>query len=126
VVDVLSCLHWRDQITNSLVLGDHVVLGRRQSARLSCTGGCPEDKNTLFEEALADRFSQVLPEASAVDGLVPLTVMVRTIFFRSGECGVVLDRFRTLYPWVVLNGIKDFVDGESRRSEVLFHLEALE
>ena len=92
MVDVLSCFHWRDQITNSLVLGDHVALGRRQSARLSCTGGCPEDKNTLFEEALADRFSQVLPEASAVDGQVPLTVMVRTIFFRSEECGIFSER----------------------------------
>ena len=40
---------------------------------------------------LADKFFKVLSETSVVDGLVPFTVMVRTIFFRSGECGVVLD-----------------------------------
>ena len=52
--------------------------------------------------------------------------MIRTIFIRFGECRVVLDRLRVLYPRLVLNGIADFVDGEPQLSEVLFHLEGLE
>jgi len=55
-----------------------------------------------------------------------LTVMVRTIFFLFEKCGVVLDWLQTLYPRLVFNGVEDFVDGESQRSEVLFHLEGLE
>ena len=60
-----------------------------------------------------------------MNGLVPLTVIVRTIFFRSGECGVILDRLRAVYPPLVLDGIVDFVDRESQQSELLFHLEGL-
>jgi len=84
---------------------------------LPCIGCCPGVKDMLFEEALTDKFFQILLEASAVDSLV--SVMVRTAFFHFGECGVVLDRLRMLYPRLVLDGIEDFV-------EVLFHLESLE
>jgi len=79
--------------------------------RLPRIGGCPQGKNVLFEEALADKFFQVLPEASAVDGLVSRTVMVRTIFFRFGECEVVLDWLRVLSLRLVLDGVEDFIDG---------------
>jgi len=42
---------------NSVVLGDHMLwMGRRQSTRLSCIGGCPESKDVLFKEALMDKF----------------------------------------------------------------------
>ena len=75
---------------------------------------------------MADKFFHVLLKASAVDGPVSLTVMVRTIFFLFEKCGVVLDWLQTLYPRLVFNGVEDFVDGESQRSEVLFHLEGLE
>jgi len=51
--------------------------------------------------------------------------MVRTIFFCSRECRVVLDRLRALYPRLILDGIEDFVNREPQRSEVLFHLEGL-
>ena len=53
------------------------------------------------------------------------TVMVRTIFFYSGEYGVVLDWPRVLYPRLIFDGIEDFIDREPQRSEVLFHLEGL-
>ena len=83
----------------------------------------PRGKDVLFEEALADKFFKDLLEASAVDGLMPLTVMVRTIFFCFGKW-VVLDWLLALYPQLVLNGVEDFVDWEPQWSEVLFHLES--
>ena len=61
-----------------------------------------------------------------MDSLVSLTVIVRTVFFRYGECRVVTDQLQALYPWLVLDCIKDFVDRKPQRSEVLFHLEGLE
>jgi len=81
-------------------------------------------KDVLFEKALADKFFQVLLEASAVDDLVPLIIMVRTIFFCSGECRVILGS-RLPHSRLVFYGIKDFVDGEPQWSEMLFHLEGL-
>jgi len=122
-----TCLHWRDEITQSPCTGDPVLwLGRKQSSWLSFIGGCPRGKDVHFAEALADKFFQVFLEASIVDSLVSLTVGVRTIFFHSGECGVVLDRLRAFYLWLVLDSIKDFIDRESQWSEVLFHLEDME
>jgi len=87
---------------------------------LSCVGGCPRGEYVLFEEVLADKFFKVPPEASARGDLVSLTVVVRTIIFRSRKCMVVLDRLRASYPWLVLNSTEDFVDGEPQRGEVLF------
>ena len=75
---------------------------------------------------MADKFFQVLSQTSVVDGLVPLTVIVRTVFFHSEKCKVVLDWLRALYPRLVLDGVENFVDGEPQQSEVLFHLEGLE
>ena len=86
----------------------------------------PQGKGVLFKKALAYKFFQVFSKASIVDGLVSLTVMVRTIFFHPGKCRVVLDKLRALYPWLIHDGIEDFIDGESQPSEVLFHLEGLE
>jgi len=54
-----------------------------------------------------------------VGGLVPLTVMIRTVFFRFRECMVVLDQLQALNSWLVLNDIKDFIDGKPQRSEVV-------
>ena len=54
-----------------------------------------------------------------MDGLVPLTVMLRIIFFLSRQCGDVLDWPRTFNPWLILDGIEDFIDGEPQRSEAL-------
>jgi len=54
---------------------------------LSCIRSYPRSKDLLFEKALEDKIFQVLPEASAMDGLVPLTVKVRTVIFYSAECG---------------------------------------
>jgi len=55
---------------------------------------------------------------------VSLTVVVRTLLFCSRECRVVLDLLRVPYPWLVLDGTEDFVDGKSQRGEMLFHSEA--
>ena len=71
-------------------------------------------QKVFFEEALEDEPLQVLPEASAVDGLVPLTIVVKAVFFYSGEYGI-LDCFRTSHQWLVLNGVENFVDGEPQQ-----------
>ena len=83
---VLSCLHWRDGSLNRLILSDHVLrLGRKRSTRLPCIEGCSGGKDALFEEALANKFFQVHPEVSTVDGLVRFTVMVRNNIFSLWE-----------------------------------------
>ena len=46
----------------------------------------PRGKDVLFEEALVNKFFQVLLETSTVVGLVSFTIMVETIFFRSRGC----------------------------------------
>ena len=65
---------------------------------------------------MTDKFFQIFLESSAVDGLVSLTLVVRTLFFRFEECRVVLDLLWTLYPGLVLGDIEDFVDMEPQRS----------
>jgi len=50
---------------------------------LSGSGGCFGCEDIFFEEVLADELFQVLSEAPAMDGLVPLAVMVGAIFFCS-------------------------------------------
>ena len=108
------------------VLGNHMLqLGRRQT-RLSCIGGCSEGKGVLFEEALTDKYFQVLPEVFAVDGLVSLTVMVRAVFFRFVECWVILDWLWAPDPRLVLDGIEDLIDREPEKNEVLCQLENLD
>jgi len=80
--------------------------------------------NVLLEEVLANKFFQVPPEASEVGGLVSLTIVVRTIIFHFRKCRVVLDRLRAPYPWLVLDGIEDFIDGEPQWGGVLFRPES--
>ena len=74
-----------------------------------------ECEDILFEEALTDGLFQVPLKASAMDDLVPLTVMVGAVLFCSGMQGVVLDGSRMLDPGLVL-------DGEPERSELLYQL----
>ena len=83
-------------------------------------------KIIFLEEALADKYFQIFLEASALDDLVSLTVMVRTVCFRSGECRIVLDHVQPLYPRLVIDNIEDFIDREPQRNEVLFNLKCLE
>jgi len=85
---------------------------------------CPALNTALVEEALADKFFQVLSTASTMDGLVPFTVVIRTIFFRSEECRVVLDRLRALYPWLVLGGLKTLLIGRLSRVKCFSILKA--
>ena len=74
---------------NRLALGDYVLrLGRRWTAQASCIEGNLGGKDVLFEKALVDKFFQIFSEASAVNGLVSLTVVVRTVFFSSGSVGL--------------------------------------
>ena len=71
-------------------MGDYILrLGKRRSAQLSYIRDCPMGKDILFE--VADKFFQIFLKASAMDGLMPLNIMVRTLFFHSRECGVVLN-----------------------------------
>ena len=97
---------------NHLVLVIMLWLGRRRSARCLTSEAAPGGNDVLFEEDLADKFFQILSEASAMDGLVPLTVMVRIIFFHSVEHRIILDWLWAPYPWLVLDGVEDFIDGE--------------
>jgi len=57
-----------------------------------------------------------------MDGLIPLTVMIRAILFCSDMRGVVLDRSQTPNPGLILNGVEDFIDGEAEQSELLYRL----
>jgi len=61
-----------------------------------------------------------------MDGLVPLIVVVRALLFCSGIREVILVRSRMPGPEVVLDGIKDFVDGEPEQSELFCWLVGLE
>jgi len=102
---------------NRLVLGDHVLrLGRRRRVRLTCPGG----EYVLFEEALADKFFQISPEASTVCIIVSLTVVIRTVIFCSSKCRVIFDWLRAPYPWLVLDGTEYFINRELQPGEVLF------
>ena len=76
---------------------------------MSCTGGCLEGENVLFEEVLAGKFFQVASEALAVDGSMFLTVVIRTIYFCSRVCRIILDRPRAPHPRLVFDDIEDFV-----------------
>jgi len=96
-IKYMGCYWWRYSLVftegikslNHLVLGDYVLwLDRRRSARMSRIGGCPEGKGVLFQEALADKFFQVFSEVFAMNSLVSLTVVVRTMFFHSGSVGL--------------------------------------
>ena len=82
-------------------------------------------KDVLFEKILTDKFFQVSPEALAVNDLMFFTIVIRTIFFYSEECRVTLDRAQASHPRLVFDGIKNFVEGEPQRSELMFHLEGL-
>jgi len=80
----------------------------------------------ILEEALADELFQVLLDASTVDSLLPLFVMVRAVFFCLGEYGIILAWFRMSDPWLVLDGVEDLIDSELQQSEVLCQLVGLE
>ena len=105
---------------NHFVLSDCVLwLGRRQNTRLSRFDSCFRSQDVFFEEAQADDLFQIFPGASTVDSLVPLTIVVRAVFFYSEEFGIVLDQFRTSDSWFILNDVEHLIDGEPQRSEVL-------
>ena len=61
-----------------------------------------------------------------MDGLVSLAVVEEAILFCSDEGRIILDWLRVLDPRLVLDGIKDFVDGKFQWSEMLLCLEGLE
>jgi len=85
---VLSFLQWRYEITQSLVLSDHVLqLDRRRSASLSLTRGLLRVR-TYSEEALAEKFFQIPLKGSTLGDLVSFTVVVRTVIFRSRKRGI--------------------------------------
>ena len=58
------------------------VVGKKErlDTRVRRLQGC---EDIFLEEALVDEFFQVLSDASAIDGLMPLTVMVGAVFSRS-------------------------------------------
>ena len=56
-----------------------------------------------------------------MSGLVSLTFVERVILSRFEKCGVMLDQLQTSYPWFILNGIEDVIDGQPQWGEVLLH-----
>jgi len=69
---------------------------------------------------------QVFSEALTANDFVPFTVIIGTVLFFSGRCKIVMDWYRALDPWLILDGVEDLIYGESERSEVLYRLESLE
>ena len=61
-----------------------------------------------------------------MDDPVSLAFMEGPLLFYSGKCRAVLDQLRASYPWLVLDGTEDLVDGEPHHGEVLFPSEGLE
>jgi len=55
-----------------------------------------------------------------VDGLVPFTVVVGTVFLRLGKRGIVVDWSRASNPGLIFDGVEDLVDRELQRNEA-FH-----
>ena len=86
-------------------------MGRKHSAWLFCTRGCLRDENVFFEKVLADKFFQVPPECLAMDDLVSLTVVIRTVFFYSGKYKVILEWPRAPYPRLFFMALKILLMG---------------
>ena len=80
---------------------------------MSYVDRCSECEDVFYEKALSKKFFQVPPKTSTVDGLVYIAFIERTNIFCSEKCRVVLDWHRASYPRLVLDGIKDLVDGEA-------------
>ena len=57
-----------------------------------------------------------------MDNFVPFTVVVGAVLFCSGMREVILDGSRMPDQRLILDGIEDFVDAESERSELLYQL----
>jgi len=67
---------------NCLVMSDRMLwLDRRQSARLSISGGCFGCEDIFLEEALTDELFHVTSKAPIMDSLVLPIVMVREVLF---------------------------------------------
>ena len=73
-----------------------------------------------------DKFFKVPPEVFAVDSLMSLAVLVRTVIFRFRKYKIVLDRLPASYPLLVLDGTEDLINGEPQWGEVLFRAEGPE
>ena len=71
-------------------------------------------KNIFFDEALEDKFFQIFPEASAVDGLVLFIAMEGAVLFLSGKRMVVPDRLRAIYLRRSLIALKTLLMGSFR------------
>jgi len=50
-----------------------------------------------------------------MDSLVFFTVVIRTVFFRSGEGKIISNQLWALNPQLVLDGIEDFIDRSLNR-----------
>ena len=97
-------------------------LERRWSAWLSRSRDYFGCEDILLEEALSDEFFQVPLEARAMDGLVPLDRHGRVVLFCSGMRGVILDESWTPNPALILDGVEVLIDGEPKRSKLLYRL----
>ena len=71
-------------------------------------------QDVLFKEALWDRFLQVVLEVSIVDGLVPLTVMVRKYSLTLESVGSYWIGFRHLTHGWSLMSLKSSLTGSLR------------
>ena len=96
-------------------------LDRWWSIELSGSKDCFGSEDVLFEEPLLDELFHVLQGGPAMDSLMSLAVMIGAIIFCSEKWGIVLDYSQPTNPRLVLKGVKDLIDEELQRSEMLFY-----
>ena len=90
--------------------------------RLSGSEGCFGCEDIFLEEALVDELFHVFLEAPAMNGVVPLTVIVGAILFCSEKCRAILDGSWMPDLGLVLDGVEDFIDGEIEQGGLLYRL----
>ena len=102
------------------------MVGQGQSARLSGSGDYFECEDIFLDEDLTDKPFQVSSEAPAMNGFVPLTVVVGVLLFCPVMRGTVLYVSQTPDLGLILDAVEDCVDKKPERSGLLYRCVGLE
>ena len=99
-------------LVNHPVLSDHVLrLIQRQGLLLSLyLGGGSGCEDVFLEIALLDKIFKIFTEGPTLRSSVPLAIVERTIFSRSGTSRVVYFYLWTLHPRLSLDDFNDVLD----------------
>jgi len=71
------------RLLDCFVLSNHVLWLDRRHTQLPVPGDCFECEDIFLEEGLENVFFQIISEALAMNGLVPLIVMIEAVLFCS-------------------------------------------